>query len=72
MKQDGIHFTPITPTPDALYVDSHVVWSPRRTPAATRGFIDCMISETYEASVVQTNDGFGIEWTRATFERTHT
>ena len=68
MKQDGIHFTPITPTPEAFYVDSHVVWSPRRTPATIRAFIDCMISETYAANVVRTDVGFGIEWTRATFE----
>ncbi len=68
MKFDGIHFAPMTPAAETLYVDSHVVWAPRRAPANTLDFIDCMTSETYAATVSSTGEGFALEWRRASFE----
>jgi DNA-binding transcriptional LysR family regulator len=65
---DGIHFAPMKPSPETLFADSHVVWAPRRTPPSARDFIECMTSETYAASVIPQEDGFGIAWRRAVFE----
>lgn len=66
-QMDGVRFLPIANPPENLFVDFYLTWLPQHPPRLAQSFIACMTQETYIASIVPRDEGFGLEWHHAAF-----